>query len=707
MPSKILKQKQSHIFDFFQITTKTKQKEEDEEMIASPTEILSDSNIFHMNHQRLLDYMDRHGGISNFLIFENPKIQTILHTFVREIDHDDASIDRLFNEFVLIDRNDFFDVFLQVKEILSLTSGYPHIIRGSAGCSYVCYLMEITNIHPIRENIPLTRFMHERRTDIPDIDIDFPYHVRNHIFEKIYQRWEGRVARISNHIRFKEKSALKEAIRRRGYHKFIPKEFDIQDIFDDPAIQYELQEEAEHLVGEFRCYSLHCGGIIIFQDKVPDEYYLKDYCVEKEKKDKSRMGAQLKLNKDEAEDFHLIKIDILSNRGLSQLWQISQLPIENYPYDPQVYKLFEEGRTIGLTYAESRGMCKIFREMKPKSLDDIACALGLIRPAASRNGQKFTFLRDYYQMGIAQRDDFLIYDDDAIQKIATLLHITHSEADIYRKAFAKNRFHIKKQFKLLLDEHQREHMTAEKRQLIFEQLECLQEYSFCKSHAFSYAKLVYALAYQKYYQPVEFWKSTLQHCNSSYRTWVHYREAKHVGVDIQRFQKHKTSKNQLIQSFTPTQEFFRLGYWTSDEFLPNMHLTSLGLRDVPTSSRSKKKQETEDEEDDDQEEEETTSKKKKSKQLPYVQFRGIIATYKVFQTDKYIKKREQDPELKKNKFVTFVTLGYQDAKYIDIVLWGMYKLSKVQCISGEGFLEDENTSPWVRVKRMNFDRLTT
>ena len=85
--------------------------------------------------------------------------------------------------------------------------------------------MKITDLDPIVLNINLTRFMHENRSDMPDIDIDFPAHDRNKIYEKIFRRWDGRVARISNHVLFKEKSALKEAIRETGYHKFLPKGF--------------------------------------------------------------------------------------------------------------------------------------------------------------------------------------------------------------------------------------------------------------------------------------------------------------------------------------------------------------------------------------------------------------------------------------------------------------------------------------------------
>jgi DNA polymerase III alpha subunit len=713
--------KQTTLFDFFgnQNIQKRKTKEEirDEKkevenkreqfdyelFLNNSTSILSNLNLFIQSNQ----------AEESFKIFEHNMVKILCGTFVREIPDDPEYYNRLNYEFTLIERNDFFLVFLQVREILKLTHDYPHIIRGSAGSSLVCFLMGITNINPILENIPLTRFMHEKRLDIPDIDLDIPAHAREIIFERIYNKWEGRVARISNHIRFKEKSAIKEAIRRKGYHKFIPKEFDLKDIFDDPSIQYEVMEEAGNLIGEFRCHSLHCGGIVIFQDKIPDEYYLKDYVINKSKKEKSMTGAQLNLNKDEAEDYGLIKIDVLSNRGLSLLWEISSLPIENYPRnDPNVYSIFTQGNNLGIVFGESRGMRKIFMEMKPNSIEDLACALALIRPAASKNGQKFTFLRDYYQLGVVKRNEFIIYDDDAIQFIARMLDISHSEADIYRKAFAKNRYYVKKEFKRLFDEKQKENMTAEKRQLIFEQLECLQEYSFCKSHAISYAKLILALAYQKYYHPQQFWEAALKHCHSSYRTWVHFREAKKAGVDLKKYAKNKF-KNQVIKSFTKIQQYFMMGYWEDEGFLPGMYFENLGLRTVIENENKRKKEKAqsfEEEESDisdsESEEEDDKNKNKKAKVLPYIRFRGIIATYKLFQADRYVRKREENKESKKNKFITFITLGYNDGEYIDLAVWGMFKLSKVHCISGEGYLEDSNTCPWIRVKKIRFERIS-
>ncbi|MFN9902193.1 MAG: hypothetical protein ACK55Z_26105, partial [bacterium] len=60
-------------------------------------------------------------------------------------------------------------------------------------------------------------------------------------------------------------------------------------------------------------------------------------------------------------------------------------------------------------------------------------------------------------------------------------------------------------------------------------------YSFCRAHAMSYAKLVWALAYEKVRQPKKFWWSALNHAQSLYRPWVHVQEAKKAGLKFAAF----------------------------------------------------------------------------------------------------------------------------------------------------------------------------
>ena len=603
----------------------------------------------------------------NYDVFKDPYVLNLISLFEVEIPEDVNYYIRMNNEFSLIMEKNFYKVFIQVKQILKLTEDIPHIIRGSAGSSVVCFLMGITNIDPIKNKIPLTRFMHIRRDTNPDIDIDFPTHLRDFIYEIIFRKWEGRVARISNHVLYKEKSALKQAIRNRGYNKFLPKDFNVFNVFKDIDVVREVCREADELIGKFRLHSLHCGGIVIFNKKVPEKYLLKDFNIYKNKE--YIKGAQLNLNKDDVEDMNFIKIDVLSNRGLSQLMGCSSMPLIEYPYDKEVYKLFIDGNNLGLTYGESRGMRRIFMELKPNSVDDLAIALALIRPAASKNGQKFNFLKNFHMMGRVEREDYIIFDDDAIEYIAKLLKISNSEADLYRKAFAKRKYKKKMEFRQQLAFHRRD-IKSEKRGLIYDQLCCLEEYSFCKSHAYSYAYLLYGLAYNKVHQPKKFWKSTLEQCHSSYRSWVHYREALNAGVDLKPFRKRP--KNDI--SADPVKEYFKRGYWESKKFMPGMYCEIVDITEIDEKSGKE------------------VNKKK------YL-FKGLVATSKLYVPDRKVKKFEKDKELKKSKFLTFITLGWDNGKYLDVVIWGKYAMSKIHAVEGTAIMEDEG---WILSNNFHF-----
>jgi DNA polymerase III alpha subunit len=589
---------------------------------------------------------------------------------------------RLGKEFHLIRDKGFYRVFYQVIDILRLTHDMIHVIRGSSGSSVICYLTGITHIDPIKNNISLARFMHILRDDMPDIDMDFPTHLREEVYARIFTKYEGRVARISNHVHYGQKTALKQALKNNGVRGFISKEFNYRQLLKDRLEiddEDELRELEKKVIEEARIYnglekhtSLHCGGIFITDKPIPADLVLHEI------ESNGVRAVQVKLDKDETEDSGFIKIDILSNRGLSQVTDIYAelrkrdivLPsFECLPIESRVMvSLFENN--IGITYAESRGMYKIFRRMKPQSIDDISIALALIRPAAAANGQKSEYLRSINQPADPTTDStrpWVIYDDDAIVYIQKLLNIDESQADIYRKAFSKNSPKTivkRKEFygKMVASKK----YTAEQVDEVITQLECLQEYSFCKSHSYSYAYLVYALAYLKYYYPREFWKATLNHCHSSFRSWVHYREASlhlelthmnrpyRISIDGRRLIPSDGSIQPRLFS-KPNDDFYKLGYWCGRDFMPGMYFIINEVKDKKTAN-----------------------------------FRGIVATYRPYY--------DRSPQSKCRK-ITFITLGYDNGKYLDIIAHGHYPLSKFPVVQGHGEIEGD----YINCKRISLD----
>lgn len=479
--------------------------------------------------------------------------------FIRDCPRHPLYMSRLREELILIRHFGFEKVFLQVLEILNLAEGIPHLVRGSAGSSLVCYLLGITNIDPVRENISLARFMNRYRSDIPDIDIDFPYNRRDEIIEKLKNLYKERAARISNHVTFGEASALREAMRRHGYRKFVPKYFDIHELMPGQAL--EVIKTARELVGKFKGYSTHCGGVVIFDEPIKQELLLKP--------------GQIKMDKNQVEDQGLIKIDLLCNRGFAQLLQISDRPLESYPeYDQKTAELFCRGDVLGVTFAESPAMMRLVRAIKPRSRRDMAICLALVRPAAASRGKKLSFLKTWQKY---RRKSQIVFDDDANDLIKNLLKISPDEADFYRRAFAKGDELTMAKFKRLID-----HLPNA--DVHMENLSMMKEYSFCKSHAISYSYLVWALGYWKVRDPKSFWHAALSHCHSMYAKWVHVTEAKRSGLQIMSAGPHWQRQADIL--YDPKQtpflfhdgfaEYKKYGYWMSNKFMPGCTAVILG-----------------------------------------------------------------------------------------------------------------------------------
>jgi DNA polymerase III alpha subunit len=106
----------------------------------------------------------------------------------------------------------------------------------------------------------------------------------------------------------------------------------------------EAERIEKKLIGKKRCLSKHCGGIIVFDRKLPQSLFREDNLI--------------LLDKNEVEDLEHLKVDILANRGLSQLMEIdSTRMIHEYPkQDEATAELLSRGDVLGVTQGESPAM---------------------------------------------------------------------------------------------------------------------------------------------------------------------------------------------------------------------------------------------------------------------------------------------------------------------------------------------------------------
>lgn len=417
-------------------------------------------------------------------------LSDLKRAFVKECPVGEDYERRLDKECGMIFEKNLVPYLLRARKILDLVGNIPHITRGSCGSSLVCYLLGISHIDPVRHDIRFARFLNEFREALPDIDFDFPHHLRDEIFWKIQRENLGHVARISNHNVFHHRSALRHAIKNiAGIRHFIPARA-ISSIVSnmDVRIQEKVRTEVSRLVDTFRGFSLHCGGIVFYDKGLPSSLV---HAV-------SGVIPQITLDKRDVARDGRFKIDILSSRGLSQLSSIKPdfCFNDNITIDPETIELLGRGDNIGITFAESPLLRKTFMLFRPKTIEHIAICLALIRPGAKE------------ARGAGDYKNFLVFDDDAIDVISRVMKCSDDRADQYRRILMKNK----------------------KAMLPHPSLKNLRKYSFCKAHALSYARLVYQLAYYKTHHPQSFWVSTLKNCRSMYREWVHQYEARRCGV---------------------------------------------------------------------------------------------------------------------------------------------------------------------------------
>ncbi len=263
---------------------------------------------------------------------------------------------------------------------------------------------------------------------------------------------------------------------------------------------------------------------------------------------------QILLDKNEVEDLEHLKVDILANRGLSQLMEIDQTALEDYPEsDEKTSALLCRGDILGVTQAESPAMRRLFRAIQPKSVYDCVFATALIRPVAMSGRKTASMFHDWSR---ERQTDTIVYEDDAIERISSIIGVDYYEADMYRRAFAKRNEEKITEFIQRMGRHP-------KRESAIEYLQSLSGFGLCRAHAVNLGRLIWALAYQKAHNKEEFWRACLKHCQGSYRRWVHKTEAKRVGI-----QPRTKSKSDTIDD--PVYQYKKFGWWSSEKFLPGL-----------------------------------------------------------------------------------------------------------------------------------------
>lgn len=405
--------------------------------------------------------------------------------------------------------------------------------RGSAAGSLICYLVGITNIDPIENELLFERFLNPERVSMPDIDSDIPPNVRPFVIEYLKHVYGDKsVCQIMTISYFGAKSAIQAAARvvgkRIGDDKaFVKLSTQLSKSIEDPkATVKEIEESllaiddgpkakeiieiAKAIEGLPSGYGTHAAGIIISDnDDVSDYTPLINIS--------GAIDCQLDLNW--VEPMGMLKLDLLGLRNLGIITDCEKAVLKEYgiklsidalPQDSEIYsEVFSKGNTNGVFQFESDGMKKTLTNFGPESIADLTLLNAIFRPGPLQYIDSVTAVKKgdaepkYIIPEMASVLDATygepIYQEQVMAIFNKFAGFSLGTADTIRKLMSKKKteqfIKYKGDFVNGLIAHGASKSNAEK---FWKEIVSFSEYAFNKSHARAYCEISYATAYLKY-----------------------------------------------------------------------------------------------------------------------------------------------------------------------------------------------------------------
>ncbi|MED1437143.1 DNA polymerase III subunit alpha [Aeribacillus composti] len=497
----------------------------------------------------------------------------------------DEYVKRLSYELSVIKKMNFSDYFLIVWDFMKYAHEKGIVTgpgRGSAAGSLVAYVLDITNVDPIRYNLLFERFLNPERVSMPDIDIDFPDTRRDEMIEYVARKYgKGHVAQIITFGTFAAKAAIRDVAKALGASnkevdvlaKHIPSKLGItlREAFEQSAAfrnilhsmekGKEIFETALKLEGLPRHVSTHAAGVVLSDHPLTEvipiqnghhDIYLTQYSM------------------DFLEEIGLLKIDFLGLRNLTLIEDIKRL-IERYEgtklsvhftnYDDEkTFSLLSEGNTTGVFQFESEGMRKVLQKLKPTNLEDLVAVNALYRPGPMENIPVYIerkhgrmpveYLHKDLQPILEKTYGVIVYQEQIMEIAAKMAGFSLGEADLLRRA-------VGKKIKTILDENRNrfiigclkkgyDEKTANK---VYDLIVKFANYGFNRSHAVAYSMIAYQLAYLKAHYPLYFMAALMSSIGGNQEKLAQYvREASEMGITILPPSIHKSGFSFLVEN---------------------------------------------------------------------------------------------------------------------------------------------------------------
>ena len=459
---------------------------------------------------------------------------------------------RLNEELGLVEKHGLAGFFLIHREILQLAKqvaeevkgrpyhGPPGRGRGSSVGSIICYLIGLSHIDPIANNLFLGRFLNEEMASVPDIDLDFARDIREKLMLRVYEHFGGEhVGLTATFPTYRIRSAVREVGKALGLP---PAELDrlakasdgygsakeigeamsriphYRDKLGTSSWRH-LAELVQEIAGFPRHISQHVGGMVISSRPLVELVPLEQSAME------GRVLIQW--DKDSVDDARMIKIDFLALGMLSAVDECLDLIEEQRGKridlsridfgDERVYDSICEADTMGVFQIESRAQMQTLPRVRPRNLDDLTVQVAIIRPGPIIGGavnpyinrrlgrEPVTYDHPSLEPVLGETLGVILFQEQVLQVAMALSGFTAGQAESLRRAMSRKRSQsaIEKLKDEFLAGALANGATREAAESVYQKIAGFAAFGFPKSHAAAFGLLAYQTAWLRVYYPAE------------------------------------------------------------------------------------------------------------------------------------------------------------------------------------------------------------
>src|SRR5947209_2716698 len=428
--------------------------------------------------------------------------------------------------------------------------------RGSAAGSLLAYTLGITNVDPLRYQLPFERFFNTERADMPDIDMDFPDDRREEVIEYVTRKYgDDCVAQMVTFNTMAAKASVKDVARVMGEQeigdritRLIPvgpkvtlqgsldSVRELSDMYKESKVAQELIDQALKLEGSVRSTGVHAAGVIVANEAL--EHFVPLQL--RDPKDPSK-GRITQYEQAHLEELGLIKFDFL---GLSNLTILDNavkfikqsrgedIILEKVPLDEveddevqnrkrqKAFELLASGETTGIFQLEGPKMREYIKQLKPTRVEDVMAMIALYRPGpmdsipdfidAKHGRKKVTYLDPRLEEWLNESYGVIVYQDQVLFIAVGLAGFSWGKANKFRKVLSKKIMHEVQSYKEdFVKGCIKNGVKKEDAETLFTLIEPFGGYGFNKAHAASYAVVAFYTAYLKGNYTAEFMAATM------------------------------------------------------------------------------------------------------------------------------------------------------------------------------------------------------